>query len=40
MTPNALLAALRLLCSYEEYLRLVGREPSHTTDAPGNNADV
>lgn len=25
MTPNALLAALRLLCSYEEYLTLVGR---------------
>ncbi len=26
MTPNALLAALRVLCSYEEYCRLVGRE--------------
>jgi ribonuclease M5 len=26
MTPNALLAALRLLCSYEEYCALVGRE--------------
>ena len=26
MTPNALLAALRLLLSYEEYLALVGRE--------------
>ncbi len=26
MTPNALLAALRLLCSYEEYLALVGRQ--------------
>ena len=26
MTPNALLAAVRLLCSYEEYCRLVGRE--------------
>jgi hypothetical protein len=26
MTPNALLAALRLLCTYEEYLTLVGRE--------------
>ncbi len=26
MTPNALLAALRILCSYEEYLKLVGRE--------------
>ena len=26
MTPNALLAALRLLCSYEEYCDLVGRE--------------
>ncbi len=26
MTPNALLSALRLLCSYEEYLALVGRE--------------
>ena len=25
MTPNALLAALRLLCSYEEYCKLVGR---------------
>jgi len=27
MTSNALLAALRLLCTYEEYLALVGREP-------------
>lgn len=26
MTPNALLAALRYLCAYEEYLELVGRE--------------
>lgn len=26
MTPNALLAALRILCSYEEYLKLVGRK--------------
>ena len=26
MTPNALLAALRLLCSYEEYCALVGRK--------------
>ena len=26
MTPNALLAALRMLCTYEEYCRLVGRE--------------
>jgi len=26
MTPNALLAALRVLCSYEEYCDLVGRE--------------
>jgi ribonuclease M5 len=26
MTANALLAAVRLLCSYEEYLSLVGRE--------------
>ena len=26
MTPNALLAALRLLCTYEEYCALVGRE--------------
>ena len=26
MTPNALLAALRMLCSYDEYCRLVGRE--------------
>ena len=25
MTPNALLCALRVLCSYEEYLALVGR---------------
>ena len=25
MTPNALLAALRMLCTYEEYLALVGR---------------
>ena len=25
MTPNALLAALRVLCSYEEYCTLVGR---------------
>ena len=29
MTPNALLAALRLLLSYEEYLALVGREPEN-----------
>lgn len=28
MTPNALLAALRVLCSYEEYCRLVGRKES------------
>ena len=26
MTPNALLAALRLLCTYEEYCTLVGRK--------------
>ena len=26
MTPNALLAALRVLCSYEEYCTLVGRK--------------
>ncbi len=26
MTPNALLAALRVLCTYEEYCSLVGRE--------------
>ena len=26
MTPNALLAAVRVLCSYEEYLALVGRK--------------
>jgi len=26
MTPNALLAAVRMLCTYEEYCRLVGRE--------------
>lgn len=25
MTPNALLAATRMLCTYEEYLKLVGR---------------
>lgn len=25
MTPNALLAAVRMLCTYEEYLKLVGR---------------
>ena len=28
MTPNALLAAVRMLCTYEEYLKLVGREPT------------
>ena len=26
MTPNALLAAVKVLCTYEEYCRLVGRE--------------
>ena len=26
MTPNALLAALRVLCTYEEYCALVGRD--------------
>ncbi len=26
MTPNALLAATRMICTYEEYLRIVGRE--------------
>ena len=26
MTPNAFLAALRVLCDYEEYCALVGRE--------------
>lgn len=26
MTPNALLAAVRVLCTYEEYCKLVGRE--------------
>lgn len=26
MTPNALLAALRMLCTYEEYCRIVGRK--------------
>ena len=26
MTPNALLAAVRMLCTYEEYLSLVGRK--------------
>ena len=30
MTPNALLAALRVLCTYEEYLALVGREHIET----------
>ena len=30
MTPNALLAAVRMLCSYEEYLVLVGREAEKT----------
>ncbi len=29
MTPNALLAAVRMLCSYEEYCALVGREPNN-----------
>ena len=29
MTPNALLAALRVLCTYEEYCSLVGRQ-THT----------
>ena len=28
MTPNALLAATRLLCTYEEYCSLAGREAS------------
>lgn len=28
MTTNALLAAVRMVCSYEEYCRLVGREES------------
>lgn len=28
MTPNALLAAVRMLCSYEEYCTLVGRNAS------------
>ncbi|MBE6633282.1 MAG: DUF4093 domain-containing protein [Ruminococcaceae bacterium] len=28
MTPNALLAAVRMLCTYEEYLALVGRNES------------
>ena len=31
MTANALLAAVRLLCTYEEYLRLVGRETEDNT---------
>ena len=30
MTPNALLAATRLLCTYEEYCSLVGRELNNT----------
>jgi ribonuclease M5 len=30
MTPNALLAAVRMLCSYEEYLALVGRDAEKT----------
>ncbi len=29
MTPNALLAALRVLCTYEQYCELVGREEEH-----------
>ena len=30
MTPNAWVAAVRVLCSYEEYCRLAGREDSET----------
>lgn len=30
MTPNALMAALRVLCTYEEYCALVGREEDLT----------
>ena len=30
MTPNALLAALRVLCSYEEYCTLIGRDSEAT----------
>ena len=30
MTPNALLAALRILCTYEEYCVLVGRDTEKT----------
>ena len=26
MTPNALLSAMKMICTYEEYLKLVGRE--------------
>ena len=32
MTPNALLAAVRVLCSYEEYCRLVGRSEPPTEE--------
>ena len=32
MTPNAFLAALRMLCSYEEYCSLVGRNTTNTED--------
>ena len=28
MTPNALLSAMKMICTYEEYLMLVGREKS------------
>ena len=28
MTPNALLSAMKMICTYEEYLALVGREKS------------
>ena len=32
MTPNALLAALRILCTYEEYCNAVGRTQKETTE--------
>lgn len=32
MTPNALLEALRLICPYEKYLELVGRNPENANE--------
>ena len=37
MTPNALLAALRMLCTYEEYCRAVGRKDEE--NEAGDQAD-